>query len=35
MVIKSNFNGCLFDRGNVEFRGNIITVGNSSFIIIK
>ena len=28
---KSNFNGCLFDRGNVEFRGNIITVGNSSF----
>lgn len=28
---KSNFNGCLFDGGNVEFRGNIITVGNSSF----
>lgn len=28
---KSNFNGCLFDGGNVEFRGNTITVGNSSF----
>ena len=28
---KSNFNLCLFDGGNVEFRGNIITVGNSSF----